>query len=274
MCYPKPGPRCSAHAKSKLDKTRHAYDRAVALHDFESFDTARTAYREAEAEYNTTPAGLEELRVKLAVAEGDAQIKLSHTYHHAKITRSDAISAYKEATGKDISGEDQGGEDLTGQDNPVLQAAQLEEERRELKKQATWNRHRADRDWEWRRNSDAVGKMEDTLSIIGDQVRAIVKPDAPLSKHSSERLRISQELQRVEKEYGKLAGLEMRSMGEKTDQITRVREGLDRQSTALHYDLDLLSTDPSPTEHPQIIQDREQAARRWNLMGSIEKLLA
>lgn len=48
MCYAKPGPRCSGHAKQRLNKA------------LESGDSARI--REARREYNITPQGLAELK--------------------------------------------------------------------------------------------------------------------------------------------------------------------------------------------------------------------
>lgn len=72
MCYKKPGPRCSIHAKKRLVSAKR------------SGDTRRI--KEAIAEYNLTPAGIQDLKAAGKIQE--AQLM--------KQRRSDMIRAYKE----------------------------------------------------------------------------------------------------------------------------------------------------------------------------------
>lgn len=51
MCYPKPGPRCSAHVAKDLIRARNKYDRTLKLVDHEK-------YRDKVREYMETPTGI------------------------------------------------------------------------------------------------------------------------------------------------------------------------------------------------------------------------
>ena len=62
MCYAYPGPRCSYHARVKLEKAVSAYHSATTSEDqHDSF----MAMKEAQEEYDATPAGIKELQAKL-----------------------------------------------------------------------------------------------------------------------------------------------------------------------------------------------------------------
>lgn len=61
MCYPKPGPRCSAHAQQNLERTRAVYEA-----DTENLE-AYEQWREAQEDYDMTPRGMEELQQKADV---------------------------------------------------------------------------------------------------------------------------------------------------------------------------------------------------------------
>lgn len=54
MCYPKPGPRCSAHAKASLK-------RAIKTFNKDQTDENYAAYQDAKADFYATPAGFAEL---------------------------------------------------------------------------------------------------------------------------------------------------------------------------------------------------------------------
>lgn len=58
MCYAKPGPRCSYHARQALNKANAAVDAALAASDQEGYITARFAMDDAQAAYDRTPAGI------------------------------------------------------------------------------------------------------------------------------------------------------------------------------------------------------------------------
>ena len=77
MCYAKPGPRCSAHAKAYLDK---------AVREFGADPSAenRSAMIEALEEYKTSPAGIKKLREQGKEDEADLYKK----------RRKDRIDAY------------------------------------------------------------------------------------------------------------------------------------------------------------------------------------
>lgn len=62
MCYPKPGPRCSPHARANLEK-------AVASGDHAAIDAARRAY-------NVTPDGIQELRDAGRDLEADISVNI------------------------------------------------------------------------------------------------------------------------------------------------------------------------------------------------------
>lgn len=64
MCYAKPGPRCSAHAKQYLDKAK-----AVLLADPK--EENKEAFLVAHEEYRMSPAGIKELRSSGLDAEAD-----------------------------------------------------------------------------------------------------------------------------------------------------------------------------------------------------------
>ena len=54
MCYPKPGPRCSAHAKKALRKAVKSHRRQMSYASFE-------ALKKAEQDYKSSPAGIKAL---------------------------------------------------------------------------------------------------------------------------------------------------------------------------------------------------------------------
>lgn len=65
MCYPKPGPRCSAHAAERLLRAKHARLAYFSEHrgslDWNEYEKLSEACDAAEAEYNITPAGIKSL---------------------------------------------------------------------------------------------------------------------------------------------------------------------------------------------------------------------
>lgn len=62
MCYPKPGPRCSAHAAALLLKAK------IANRENSSFET-KIALKEAQEVYDSTPAGQKELQRRIRQQE-------------------------------------------------------------------------------------------------------------------------------------------------------------------------------------------------------------
>lgn len=81
MCYPKPGPRCSASAAAKVSNAR----RKVLYHfhnrknedaiNFGSYEELKDALHEAEEEYKITPAGIKELERKAKNGYGEMELE-------------------------------------------------------------------------------------------------------------------------------------------------------------------------------------------------------
>lgn len=66
MCYKSPGPRCSAYAKKKLFEAT-AYQKTLSIFETapEEYATAKEAVRQAELEYDATPAGQKYLALRV-----------------------------------------------------------------------------------------------------------------------------------------------------------------------------------------------------------------
>jgi hypothetical protein len=83
MCYPKPGPRCSADAAKRLAKAKHEFRVYYANHknddemDYNEFDRLKQLRDDAKQEFNITPAGIRALERQVAEGGGSwAEIKL------------------------------------------------------------------------------------------------------------------------------------------------------------------------------------------------------
>lgn len=107
MCYPSPGPRCSASAAAKVAKARHicfiylrdrktARDEGVIESDFDynGFETAMKAVDKATAEYSITPAGIKEL--EQTVVENPSSASAINELEKAKTLRAARIAAVKD----------------------------------------------------------------------------------------------------------------------------------------------------------------------------------
>lgn len=96
MCYPKPGPRCSAHAEATLVKKRAAY---LADPNFDNY----AAMRDAEKEYEITPAGQRFLQDKID-AETDLESKYDLTVRlrYAQEARQEALKAIQAKDSGDV----------------------------------------------------------------------------------------------------------------------------------------------------------------------------
>lgn len=66
MCYKSPGPRCSAYAKKKLFEAK-AYQSTLSIFDSspEVYEAAKESVRQAELEYDSTPAGQKFLTLRI-----------------------------------------------------------------------------------------------------------------------------------------------------------------------------------------------------------------
>lgn len=83
MCYPKPGPRCSADAAKRLAKAKHEFRVYYATHkndddmNYDEYDRLKQLRDDAEQEFNMTPAGIRALERQVAEGGGSwAEINL------------------------------------------------------------------------------------------------------------------------------------------------------------------------------------------------------
>lgn len=65
MCYPKPGPRCSSHARTRLAEAYRNSEAAVQSGDPDAIAKAKEAVNAARADFDETPAG-QKLMLKAA----------------------------------------------------------------------------------------------------------------------------------------------------------------------------------------------------------------
>lgn len=92
MCYAKPGPRCSAHARQALVAAHKAVEEAETDDDLFA---ATAALQEATTQYEMTEAGQEELRHKIENASTDAErAKLENRLQSGILNRKEALAAY------------------------------------------------------------------------------------------------------------------------------------------------------------------------------------
>lgn len=86
MCYPKPGPRCSKHAKDHLRKAVKAYKKNPSL-------DARENLQEARDQFDATPEGIAELEKQIEKTPGDE--RLSERLEAGKARRKMSLDALK-----------------------------------------------------------------------------------------------------------------------------------------------------------------------------------
>lgn len=91
MCYPKPGPRCTAHARERLNRAKEQW---AAAHTISDRHLAFAAMKDAEKQYDTTPGGQQELRDRIN-SEGDDGGMLSARVEHGIIVRNTMLSRAK-----------------------------------------------------------------------------------------------------------------------------------------------------------------------------------
>lgn len=98
MCYPSPGPRCSQHAWSRLERCRQAVVRAEKTNNPEALQQARKHVNDATKEFFTTPKGHKYLKAKIAET-GDPEGKLQRALEQGVKARKDAMAQYKTGNG-------------------------------------------------------------------------------------------------------------------------------------------------------------------------------
>lgn len=95
MCYPKPGPRCSAHAKKTLNTAAFNYQVEPNIFTYETL-------QEAQADFDSTPAGQKHLRAKMSAAKAnsDEYFEYQNRLALGAEKRSQALAAYEKKTRK------------------------------------------------------------------------------------------------------------------------------------------------------------------------------
>lgn len=105
MCYKKPGPRCSGHARKALRKAQVAYQKDTNYDNY-------VAMRKAQEEYDLTPAGQKDIAAQMeAEANFEKRYMLQQRLEHAVKAREEALRAINEA--------DQGDVDQEGHEGPT-----------------------------------------------------------------------------------------------------------------------------------------------------------
>lgn len=101
MCYPKPGPRCSAHAALKVVEAQKAFflAREQGLASFKDAEVLLNKITEAREEYNLTPAGLQAIEDELSQNPDDARLK--HQLEHYRTLRAKKIETLTEKQRKE-----------------------------------------------------------------------------------------------------------------------------------------------------------------------------
>lgn len=97
MCYPKPGPRCSGHAKERFRVTAKAYQEDP--DNYEKYE----AFREARTDLYSTPAGFKLLEDEIAQTPKAAVVKLfrlKQELKQGKKRRDEQMNAYQTGLSK------------------------------------------------------------------------------------------------------------------------------------------------------------------------------
>lgn len=92
MCYPKPGPRCSAHAAIRLAKAKANLANPKEV-GFDEYTRLRKSVDEAQVEFDITPAGLRFLEEE--ILHGDYKVEERTRYAHALALREEKLAAIK-----------------------------------------------------------------------------------------------------------------------------------------------------------------------------------
>lgn len=98
MCYPKPGPRCSAHAAARVAKARQTClididKRRISDEHYSLYEKHRKALDKAEQEYSITPAGIRELERDLLTSPTSERTR--QQLEEAKTLRAARLDAIK-----------------------------------------------------------------------------------------------------------------------------------------------------------------------------------
>jgi hypothetical protein len=103
MCYPKPGPRCSSHAKAELDKADKDLEQFLLKttsltpeQAYNQYDSLLTRKKQAQALYDSTPAGQASLEEAINETTGSLKETLQNRKLAGERLRRTALTAYKQ----------------------------------------------------------------------------------------------------------------------------------------------------------------------------------
>lgn len=99
MCYKKPGPRCSYHAKKKLREAKAKLKETGFDHGMEVYAKAKEEVEAAQLDYDSTPAGMGEMKLR---------IERKEDRNGAIAARLDYCKANREAMLAKVKAEEQG----------------------------------------------------------------------------------------------------------------------------------------------------------------------
>ncbi len=106
MCYPKPGPRCSAHAAAQLTKAKlNLKTQKRSIFDPKSQDiyqTLKQAVSDAQLNYDATPAGMKELERRALYDQGPQSEEYKLRLELGKALRQKQLEAIKQTDAGDI----------------------------------------------------------------------------------------------------------------------------------------------------------------------------
>lgn len=113
MCYKKPGPRCSGHARKALRKAQVAYQKDTNYDNY-------VAMRKAQEEYDLTPAGQKDITAQMeAESNFEKRYMLQQRLEHAVEARQEALRAINESDQGDVDQE--GHENAPSSDLPTAE---------------------------------------------------------------------------------------------------------------------------------------------------------
>lgn len=101
MCYPKPGPRCSSHARARLTAAQNTYNTATAANDDDAAAEARHDLIVAAREYQATPDGMADLENNIEAVSSQPTpdigllTRLNEALLQGRATRRSQMAAYR-----------------------------------------------------------------------------------------------------------------------------------------------------------------------------------
>lgn len=93
MCYPKPGPRCSSHAKKRYIMLRQKFQSMRGSFTWEEHNSMQEEVDAAELDFDSTPVG--QARLELKIKQGDRRGEIKERLENARELRRLQLEAIK-----------------------------------------------------------------------------------------------------------------------------------------------------------------------------------